>query len=227
LAVDQSELQQRMFLGKRLSWVDRKAKGPVAYLYDGEPSWNGVWHTLFWNHRIDRVYDLGHQQVPGPLPQAHVEVQPDGSLFVPRSYRQPGEYAVVSTWTTLVGDELKEVEQQGLTQAGLRLWRVDPPMRVRDRISGLQVNGDIYATITAQLAAYGCHTGTFRLTLIIKQPETVEIRTNGQLVRRLTFDSPTPSWQGDFPVDGHGGECTLQVTPTGLVGTTVFELDRS
>ncbi len=226
-AVEQSQLQQRTFLGKRPNWVDRKADGSVAYLYDGEPSWNGVWHTLFWNHRIDRVYDLGHAEVPGPLPQAHAEVQPDGTLFVPGSARQPGGYAVVSTWTTLVGDKLKGVKQQGLTQAGLALWRLEPPLRVRDRISGLQVNGDVYATITARLAAYECHNGTFRLTLIPKQPETVEIRVNGRLVRRLTFEAAVPSWHGDFPADGRGGECTLEVTPTGLLGTTVFQFDRA
>ena len=226
-AVQQSQRQQLVFLGAHPSWVDRKADSPVAYLYDGEPSWNGVWQTVFWNQRIDRVYDLGSVEVPGPLPQAHAEVQPDGSLFVPPSARQPGDYAVVSTWTTLVGDVRKRIEQVALTQAGLRLWRVEPPLRLRDQISGLQVNGDIYATITARLDAYGCHTGTFRLTLIPKQAETVEIRVNGRLARKLEFAEATSSWHGDFPADGRGGECTLEVTPTGLLGTTVFEFDRS
>jgi hypothetical protein len=62
--------------------------------------------------------------------------------------------------------------------------------------------------------------------LIPKQPETVEIRVNGRLARRLVFRSAIPSWHGEFPVNGGGGECTLEVTPTGLLGTTVFELDR-
>jgi hypothetical protein len=226
-AVDQSRLQQRTFLGNHPNWVDRKADGSVAYLYDGEPSWNGVWHTLFWNEKIDRVYDLGHAEVPGPLPQAHTEVRPDGTVFVPPSARQPGDYAVVSTWSTLAGEKEKGVKQQGLTQAGLRLWRVQRPLRFRDQISGLQVNGDIYATITGRLASYDCNKGTFRLTLIPKQQETVEIRVNGRLARRLEFREAAPSWHGDFPVDGRGGECTLEVTPTGLVGTTVFQYDRA
>jgi hypothetical protein len=92
-AVDQARAQQRTFLGKRPNWVDRKADGSVAYLYDGEPSWNGVWQTLFWNHRIDRVYDLGRVPVPGPLPQAHAEIEPDGTVFVPPSAPQPVRYA--------------------------------------------------------------------------------------------------------------------------------------
>ena len=224
--VDQAQAQERTFLGNKPRWIDRKSDGSVAYLYDGEPSWNGVWETLFWNEHADRVYDLGDKEVPGPLPQAPVELQPDGTIFVPPSAKPPGPYAVASTWITLVGDKVKKVEQQGLTQAGLALWRLEPPLRVREQISGLQVNGDIYATVTGRLAAYDCHKGTFRLTLIPKQPETVEIRANGRLVRRLVFGSAIPSWHGDFPVDGRGGECTLEVTPTGLLGTTVFELDR-
>jgi hypothetical protein len=224
--VDQAAAQQRTFLGDKPRWIDRKTDGPVAYLYDGEPSWNGVWETLFWNENVDRVYDLTAKEVPGPLPQAHAQVQPDGTVFVPPSAKRPGPYAVASTWITLVGDKVKTLRQQGLTQKGLKLWQVEPPLRVAQQISGLQVNGDIYATITARLVAYACDKGAFRLTLIPKQPETVEIRVNGRLARKLDFRSAVPSWHGDFPADGGGGQCTLEITPTGLLGTTVFEFDR-
>lgn len=228
-AVQQARAQQRTFLGGHTSWVDRKAKGPVAYLYDGEPSWNGVWQTVFWNQRIDRVYDIGHLAVPGPLPQSHAEVQPDGTLFLPPSAPQPGEWAVVSTWTTLVGDAKKEIEQVGLTQAGLRLWKLDPPLRVLDRRSGLAVNGDVNPQDHARLDAYGCRAGVFRVTLIVKQPESISIFVNGKLGRQLEFPSPKPqeSWHGEFGIKGHPGDlCTLEVVPTGLMGTTVFEFDR-
>ena len=229
-AVQQARAQQRTFLGERTNWVDRKSKASVAYLYDGEPSWNGVWQTIFWNHRIDRVYDLSDREVPGPLPQAHAEVQGDGTLFVPPSAPPPPGYAVVSTWTTLVGEERKTVEQVGLTQAGLRLWRVDPPLRLRDRISGVLVNGDVNAQDHARLEAFGCRDGLFRVTLIVKQPESISIFVNGQLARRLEFPSPQPeeSWHGEFAVRSRSGDlCTLEVVPTGLMGTTVFEFDRS
>ena len=228
-AAQQARAQQRTFLAKHTNWVDRKAEGPVAYLYDGEPSWNGVWQTVFWNHGIDRVYDLGSKEVPGPLPQAHVEVQPDGTLFLPPSARQPGEWAVVSTWTTMVGEVRKEIEQVGLEQKGLRLWRVTPPMRVLDRVSGLLLNGDVNAGATGRLDAYGCRDGTFAVTLIVKQPGSIVIRVNGVQAKRLEFPSPKPeeSWHGEFPVSGHNGDlCTLEVAPTGLIGTTVFQFDR-
>jgi hypothetical protein len=225
--VDEAQAQQRTFLGKKPGWVDRKADGPVAYLYDGEPSWNGVWETLFWNDRIERIYDLGDAEVPGPLPQAHAEVRRDGTLFLPPSAPRPGRYAVASTWITLAAEKVKQIKQHGLTQEGLTLWRVDPPLRFLTWKTGIQPNGDVSATHTARLRAYSCKRGIFRLTMIVKQPETVEIRVNGRLARRLTFRVPIPSWHGEFPVDGRGGECTLEVTPTGLLGTTVFEFDRS
>ena len=224
--VDQAQAQQRRFLGNKPRWIDRKADGSVAYLYDGELSWNGVWETLLWNERVNLVYDLGDEEVPGPLPQAHATVQPDGTLFLPPSAPRPRKDAVASTWITLVGEKVKKVKQQDLMQAGLVLWRVEPPLRVSTWTTGLQVNGDISATNTARLAAYSCKRGTFRLTLIIKQPQMVEIRVNGRPRRRLTFPVPVPSWHGDFAVNGHGGECTLEVTPMGLTGTTVFEFDR-
>jgi hypothetical protein len=42
----------------------------------------------------------------------------------------------------------------------------------------------------------------------------------------MTFRVPIPSWHGNFAVNGRRGKCTLEVTPTALLGTTVFEFDR-
>jgi hypothetical protein len=227
--VDQAALQQRTFLDDKPRWIDRKTDGPVAYLYDGEPSWNGVWETLFWNEHADRVYDLSSKKVPGPLPQAHTEIQPDGTVFVPPSARRPGKYAVASTWITLVGDKVKTLKQQGLTQAGLKLWQIEPPLRVRDQVSGLALNGDINGGNTGRLDSYDCTNGLFKVTLIVKEPQTIDIKLGDQVLKHLEFPSPKPeeSWHGEFPVSGRGHDlCSFQVSPTGLLGTTVFEFDR-
>jgi hypothetical protein len=222
---DQARAQESAFGGGDPRWIDHSAHGSVAYLYDA-PAWNSVWETLFWNDRVNRVYDLGAANVPGPLPQSPAEVQPDGTLFLPPSAPRPGPYAVASTGMTLLGDKVKSVKEQGLPQEGLILWRLDQPLRLLTWTSGLQPNGDIGAAVTARLRAYSCTGGTFRLTMIVKQPQTVEIRVNGRLSRRMTFRVPIPSWHGDFAVRGRGGECTLEVTPTGLLGTTMFKFDR-
>ena len=223
----EARAQQRTFLGPDPRWIDHAGAKRVAYLYDGEPSWNGVWATLFWNTRIDRVYDLSALGVPGPLPQAEVQVQGDGTVFVPSASRKDAKYAVAANWIELRGDRVAQIQQQGLTQTGLALWKLDRPLRMLTRVTGLQPNGDIYASTTGRLTAYACNSGRFVTTLIIKQPETVDIRLNGRLAKHLVFRAPQPSWHGEFPVTGHGGgPCTLEVTPSGLIGTTVFQYDR-
>jgi hypothetical protein len=224
--VDESRHQQATFLGGDPSWSDDDGGEQVVYLYDGEPSWPGVWHTVYWNTGIDRVYDLGAQAVPGPLPQERVAVQPDGMIVEPPGKGEP-RYAIASNWIELAGKLSGGAEQQGLTQKGLFLWKLDGPLRMRSQTSGLQLNGDLAGQ--GVLVAYGCTTGTFQVTLLIKEPEKIDIRVNDKLVRHLEFPSPSPgqSWHGDFPVSGqHGDACSLSVTSTGLTGTTQFRFDR-
>ena len=225
--VDQAHAQQVAFLDGDPSWADDDGGERVAYLYDGEPSWPGVWQTAFWNTSIDRVFDLGAQTVPGPLPQDRVGIRPDG-IVVARSRHDDGpHYAIASNWIELAGERAGGVEQQGLTQKGLVLWKLDGPLRMLSQTSGLQLNGDLSGQ--GVIVAYGCTRGTFRVTLLIKQAETIDIRVGDRLVRHLEFPSPSEgqSWHGEFPVNGlHGKACSLSVTSTGLTGTTQFEFDR-
>jgi Dolichyl-phosphate-mannose-protein mannosyltransferase len=227
--VDQAQAQQRTLLGPDPRWIDHAMHERTVYLYDGEPSWSGVWETLFWNKRIDRVYDLSDYGVPGPLPQAHVQLQGDGTVFVPPSDRGEPGFAVASTSFVLDGERVAQIEQQGLKQAGLVLWKLDRPLRAVSRVSGLEVNGDIYAHTRASFVAYGCTRGTFRLTLIIKGPQTIDVLLDGKVIRRLDYPAPAPDevWRGELPVAGHdGGACRFEVVSSGLLGTTVFTFDR-
>jgi hypothetical protein len=217
---EQARAQQDMFLGGNPRWIDRNADGNIVYLYDGDPNWNRVWETLFWNSRVNRVYDLAGN-VPGPLPQSPAEVQPDGTLLLPPSAKAPGGFALTLSAIQVVGERVAE-------DAGLELWRIDPPLRVSTWTTGLQGGGDIYAHTQGRLTAYGCTRGVFRLTLVIKEPQEIELRVNGQLTRTLRFPSPAPNtvWRGVLPATGAGAACTLEVAPSGLLGTTVFEFDR-
>jgi hypothetical protein len=222
--VDEARAQQRAFLGDDPSWADHAGGSRIAYLYDGEPSWPGVWETVFFNTNIDRVYDLNVATVPGPLPQDDVTVRPDGTVVGPPSHLARTRYAIVSNWIKLHGERRGEVTQQGLNQTGLVLWKLEQPLRLRSWISGLEPNGDISGE--ARLVAYNCKSGTFSVTLLIKQAETVDISIDGNPVRHLEFPGPT-TWHGDLTVpERAGGTCTLTVKPTGLAGTTVFEFHR-
>jgi hypothetical protein len=218
---EQARAQKRAFLGPDPSWVDHSVGRRAAYLYDGEPSWNGVWQTVFWNDHIDRVYDLGQVEIPGPLPQTRVRIRPDGIVDLPG--KQP-KYAVASTWMELAGKPKGRVEQHGLSQAGLVAWKIHRPLRIVSRTSGLQLNGDIYANDFGRLVAYRCGDGVFRMTLLPKQPGIVQIRVNGKLVRELKVGQE-PSVHVDLPV--HAPSCTLEVHPNVLLGTTQFTFERS
>jgi Dolichyl-phosphate-mannose-protein mannosyltransferase len=225
--IDHTRAQQIAFLGENPTWSDDAGGKRVVYIYDGEPSWPGVWQTVFFNAGIKRVYDLGAQGVPGPLPQDRVGVRPDGRVVIAESSddRKP-RFAIASNWIELAGERAGQVEQVGLTQKGLVLWKLDRPLRLRSQISGLQLNGDISGQ--AVLVAYGCRTGTFRVTLLIKEPESIDIRVNNRLVRHLEFPSGGRTWHGDLPVVGQlGGACSMTINTSGLTGTTQFEFDRS
>jgi hypothetical protein len=215
----EARAQEVAFLGDDPRWIDHHADGTVAYLYNGEPDWNQVWEALFWNKRIDRVYDLSGE-VPGPVPQLSGDVQPDGKVLLPPDGRRGAAYAVVAPGIELRGTRV--------AQAGFGLWEVSQPLRISTVSSGLQGGGDIYADTTAQLTAYDCRRGTFLITLLIKEAATIELRVNGALVRTLRYPSPAPNtiWRGRLPARGDGGVCRLEVAPTGLTGSTVFLFER-
>jgi hypothetical protein len=238
-AADQGRLRQTSFLGPDPRWIDHAASGPVAYLYQEGDDWTGVWETVFWNRRIDHVYDLGNANVFGPMPQQPIDVRPDGRLITSQETAPSAKYVVVATGVVasepsfgFVGEPVAKTSQPGNQQGGLSLWRIRPPLRLSFRTSGLKPNGDIYAGSDARITGYGCNRGAFQLTLLIKQPETVTILRNGTLYRRLHFRSPAPNqpWRATIPAIPPPGRpkgqstCRLDVHPSGLLGTTVFQL---
>jgi len=88
----------------------------------------------------------------------------------------------VKTKFTLAGRSVAQIAQQGLRQGGLALWQVSPPLRISTWTTGTQGNGDIYAAERAQIAAFDCTKGQFRLTFLIKEAETVDLLLDGQVV---------------------------------------------
>ncbi len=240
-AADQGRLRQRMFLGPTPTWIDRAAHGPVAYLYQSGADWTGVWETVFWNRRIDRVYDLGGTRLVGPIPQQQIRIRADGRLAGRGDRPVSAPYVVTTTGVVssepsfeFAGDPIASTIQPGSQQGGLVLWRIEQPLRLSFRTTGLRPNGDIYPGEIARLVAYGCSRGrVFHVTLLVKQPQTVTIRRNGVVFRRLTFRSPAPDqpWRGAIPALPRPGRpagtsvCTLDVQTDGLLGSTVFRVD--
>jgi hypothetical protein len=240
-AADQGRLRQGMFLGPTPTWVDRAARGPVAYLYQSGADWTGVWEIVFWNRRIDRVYDLGGVRLVGPIPQQQIRIRADGRLVGRGGRGVSAPYVVTTTGVVssepsfeFAGDPIASTIQPGSQQGGLVLWRIEEPLRLSFRAVGLRPNGDIYAGEVARLVAYGCsRRRVFHVTLLVKQPQTVTIRRNGVVFRRLTFRSPAPDqpWRGAIPALPLPGRpagtsvCTLDVQTDGLLGSTVFRVE--
>jgi Dolichyl-phosphate-mannose-protein mannosyltransferase len=239
-AADQGSQRQRMFLGSTPTWIDRAAHGPVAYLYQSGSDWTGVWENVFWNRRIDRVYDLGGVRLVGPIPQQQIRIRADGRLVARSGRPVSAPYVVTTTGVVgsepsfeFAGDPIASTIQPGSQAGGLALWRIDQPLRLSFRTTGIRPNGDIYPGETARLVAYGCSHRVFRVTLLVKQPQTVTIRRNGAVYKRLTFRSPAPDqpWSGAIPALRLPGRpagtsvCTLDVQTDGLLGSTVFRVD--
>jgi hypothetical protein len=231
-AQGQSDSLRQQFLGPDRRWIDHAAPGSVAYLFDPGTNWVRVWETLFWNRRVESVLTL-RGKVFGPLPQQRLRLRRDGRFVMhgrtPRYVVAPlGEIEAVPAFA-FVGTLVAYVREPDSAAGGTALWRVDPPLRLASHASGLQPNGDIWPGGDARLTAFDCRSGTFRLTFLLKQPQTVTILRNGRVYRRARFVEPGPNepWRLAIPTVPRRGQCscTLDVRPTGLLGTTVFQVE--
>jgi hypothetical protein len=210
-------------VGPRPTWIDDSADGPVSLLYAGATQWNVVWETLFWNREVDRVFALPGTAVLGPAPGGAATLDGDGALredgvrIDSRSVVAPYAIQLSGTRTADAGNKLVGVP------IGLALWQTEAPVRVLSRSSGLQPNGDIYRSAT--LTGFGCP-GTFRLTLIAKEDETIGLLVNGRFRRSVQARQGQIVRLGLPAASGAGGRCTLGVRTDGkLLGSTVFAFE--
>jgi hypothetical protein len=176
-------------------WIDKGADGPVAYLFGGEQPWSAgapVWEHLFWNRRLHRLYQLFGARIVGPAPGANVRPAADGRLLLHDGRAAEGRYAVASTRMTLVG------EQVATSPAQLGLWRVEPPLRLSTRRTGVDATGVVAAE--ASVVVYDCRRGELALTLRSPAEQEIELLAGHNVVRRLVLEVDRP-WSGTIPVE--------------------------
>jgi hypothetical protein len=223
---DASAERRALLLGPDPRWVDHAADGPTAYVFGGGSYWNAVWAHLFWNRRLDRVYDTRGAEVPGALPQQQLELRGDGVLRA-GGRPIPTTYAVLPTDLVADGTVVARTTLRGSDQRGLALWRFRGTPRVLQQVIGLQPNGDLYAHAT--LRAYACRSGSFVLTLLGKTDATLSVSLDGRLVRTLPMAEGRSEQLvvSASPATTDGSvACTLGLRTTGVVGITQYRFAR-
>ena len=82
---------------------------------------------MFWNRRIRRVYALGGRQILGPMPTTAVTRAADGRLVTAGGRPIEARWVVAAGgYVAIVGTRVADVPT-----AGLSIWRVAPPVRVK------------------------------------------------------------------------------------------------
>jgi 4-amino-4-deoxy-L-arabinose transferase-like glycosyltransferase len=197
---DRATFLETMSTGPDHRWVDRRADGSVAYLFIGEFNWPGAWENLFWNHTIDRAYDLLGVQVPGGLPQQSISPRDDGRLVLADGRPARADYVVSQYPVAFAGRAI------GTAGDGLVLWRLKRPFRIT--VWTQRVAGHI------RVLVYGCRPGRLRLGLLAQAADTVELRRNGRPYKRFRL-AAGETWSGAVPAQPPRpvgrGLCTFDV----------------
>jgi hypothetical protein len=214
---------QRFLLGGERGWIDELADEPVAYLYNGEPYWNGVWQTLHWNRRVRHVYVPEGIRLPPGLPLTVVGVDDDGRFVLPTDAAVPERLMVASNGQRLRGEPIGGIEQQRLEQTGLTLWRLAPPARFDWLRTGVRPEGDMHEPGVVRV--WDCQGGRLELTLLPKLSTKAELRVNGRVERVLAFSGEEFVNTTLFPPPG-ARFCRFEIEGDGLLGSTRIEFVR-
>ncbi len=220
-----SAAEQRKMIGANApSWIDDTDASRVTLLATADRPWTADARTFFWNRSVADVVALDGATRPVP-PTAVTGTVRGSDGVVTDGAGAPVEREEVVAPVTVVLDGTKVAEAPaGLAESvGLALWRVNGPIRVTQRSSGLLPNGDI--TRGAVIVVPACRPGALLVTLLGKSGAPIDVRVNGLPVRTIT---PAPGAVVDAVirtppgVDGDG-PCVFELVTDNLVGTTRVE----
>ena len=175
---------ERQSSGPHHRWIDERADGPTAYLYIGEFNWPAAWESLFWNRRVEHVYDLLTARIPGGLPQDSVGPLEDGRLVLVDGSPAQGAYVVSQYPVQFRGHPLASAGE------GLQLWRLDAPFRIS--VWTQRVAGHV------RVLAYACRPGRLKLEVDGTPGSPIDLRRNDRLYRRVVLPE-SGTWIGSVP----------------------------
>ena len=227
------ELRQRsqfdrftLFGGASPSWLDASGASGVSYLETGDRIWPSLWHHMFWNRSITGVVRLQTAESPGVVPQRVVSLRDDGVLVDGGGDTVEAVQLVMPSTVLTAGEQVTAIPPS--TEPGMTLWNVESPVRVLQRVRGLQPNGDLYGGQTARIEVFGCGPGELQLTLLGKQGDPTRIWLGPRLLAERAIP-PGTVWRPAVPApataDGTG-RCVYELESDGLVGSTRIEFVR-
>jgi uncharacterized membrane protein YidH (DUF202 family) len=226
---DRSQTErERTFAGVPVDWVDAAGERDVALLVTDERFWPSAWELLFWNESVRSVVRLRGADSPGVVPQEVVTVRRDGALEARSGADLTPQAVAAPTGTSIVGEELAAMPPS-FEQAGMALWRVEPPLRMSRRITGLRPNGDLHGGEAARIEVFGCGPGELQLTLLGKEGRPTRIRLGGAVLAEAVIP-PEGVWRPAVraPKDADGsGRCVYVLETDGLIGSTRIDFVRT
>jgi hypothetical protein len=220
---DRSQLERdRTFADSAPDWIDETGATNVMLLLTGDRFWPSAWQEVFWNDAIDDAARVRGAESPGLMPQYVITPNPDGEVETPGAAEL--EYLAAPANVTVVGDRVAEVPGTE-DQPGIALWRVEQPVRLRQRVTGIRPNGDLHGGESARIKVFACGPGRLELTLLGKQGLPTRVLVDGQVVAEQAIP-PDGAWRPSVPgpatADGTS-ECVFRLQTDGLIGSTRVE----
>lgn len=199
------------------NWIDQAAgpNGTVTFLFTNARPPQTLWLNEFFNRSIGPVYNFAG--AVDSLPQATVVPSPkNGVLLVAGTTPLRAQYVLTDTSQFLHGAPVAEDEE-----SGMKLYRVDGPVRVVGGLSGIYP--DLWSGPTAAFTASGCHGGHLSMRLtgdpdLQPRPQTIVARSGGRVVGRIVIRPRHFHVPFRVPLVSRGGVCTVEfaISPTAV-----------
>jgi hypothetical protein len=223
--VDRSRVErERTFATAAPDWIDESGATDATLLLTGDRFWPSAWHELFWNETLTQAARIRGVESPGLFPQTVVVVHPDGTLRTAEGAPLRADYLAAPLPVTVAGERVTEVPGTE-DQPGIALWRAEPPVRLRQRVTGLRPNGDLHGGESARIRIFACGPGRLELTLLGKQGLPTRLLVDGVTVAERAIP-PEGVWRPTIssPESADGtGSCVFAVQTDGLIGSTRVE----
>ena len=210
-------------IGRTRDWIDRLV-GPhaqVAAFWSADEPHVTLWENDFFNRAVGPVYNFGN--FPDGLPQETLVLEPaTGTVRHQSGEALRARYVLVDRTMNLDGRVLSGNRAAG---AGMRLFEASQPVRIRERIQGLDADG--WSGPEIVYTRYRCEGGVLALVLIGSKelhpdPPRVTARSGGRVLAQALVGDTARSLEVPLRPDGGVCEARLTVSPV-VVPAAVFD----